>query len=76
MSYIKWTNKSWNVEVPKLSILRRWFNYRIGHQLRVSTLMVSLDETTLIKRMKTTSHGYEKGTQQNYLTTNLLGVVH
>ena len=46
MSYRRWTSKPCSVDVPKLSILRSLFSYRIGNQLSESALMISLDETT------------------------------
>ena len=73
MSYRKRINKPWNVDVAKLSILRRLFSYRIGHQLSVSTLMVSLDVTTFNHKVANNKSWIRKGYSAELFNCKFVG---
>ena len=73
MSYKKWTNKPWNVDVSKLSILRYLFSYRIGKQLLGSSLMVSLDETAFNHKVANSKWWIKRGYSTELFTSNFIG---
>ena len=73
MSYKKWTNKPWNVDVSKLSILRYLFSYRIRKKLLGSSLMVSLDETAINHKVANSKWWIKRGYSAELFNSNFIG---
>ena len=73
MSYRRCTNKSTNVDVPKLSILRMLFSFRIGKHINESTLMISVDETTFNHKVVNNKSWIIKGYSAELFNSKFVG---
>ena len=73
MSYRRCTNKSTNVDVPKLSILRMLFSFRIGKHINESTLMISIDETTFNHKVVNNKSWIIKGYSAELFNSKFVG---
>ena len=73
MTYRKWTNKSWMVDVSKLSILRSLFCFRMGKHITTSTLLISLDETTFNHKIANNKWWIRKGYSAELFNNKFVG---
>ena len=73
MSNRRCTNKSTNVDVPKLSILRMLFSFRIGKHINESTLIISIDETTFNHKVVNNKSWIIKGYSAELFNSKFVG---
>ena len=72
MSYRKRTNKSWMVDVYKLSILRSLFCFRTGEHITASTILINLDETTFNHKVANNKWWIRKGYSEELLNNKFV----